>query len=222
MPAPGPGVAVLGQQPVDDVLEVALPWLRADLDPLEPLDAARADVAGHDHAHAARRGRAAAARRSSPRRAGPRARHALPSGIEPPKRWAGFASGHRSAPSKPTCAASRQRPGERDHVGERDAGPRRRAGRARTPRRLARDVADRDQARAPVAGALQRRRLGALPERLAQRRQREVELALHEPVDAQPPCGRVDLGNRAVPAHVERVRGGERIPRPGPRARSRR
>jgi hypothetical protein len=103
-----------------------------------------------------------------------------------------------------------QRAGERQHVGERDAGPRRRAGRARTPRRLARDVADRDQARAPVAGALQRRGLGALPERLAQRRQREVELPLDEPVDVQPPRGRIDLRHRAVPAHVERVGGGQR------------
>src|SRR5439155_15666520 len=42
--------SVYRQQPVGDVLKVALPRRRADLDPGEPLDAARADVAGHDHA----------------------------------------------------------------------------------------------------------------------------------------------------------------------------
>ena len=49
-PRARPRRPVLGQQPVGDVLEVALPGPRAHLDPLEPLDAARADVAGHDHA----------------------------------------------------------------------------------------------------------------------------------------------------------------------------
>jgi hypothetical protein len=63
------------------------------------------------------------------------------------------------------------------------------------------------KARAPVPGALQRRSLGALPERLPQCRQREVELALDEPVHVQPPRGRVDVRNRAVRSHVERFRG---------------
>jgi hypothetical protein len=103
-----------------------------------------------------------------------------------------------------------QRTGEREHIAERDAGPGRRAGRARTPRRLARNIADGDQTRAPVAGALQRRRLSACPERLAQRRQREVQFALDEPTNAQPPRGGVDLRHRTVPAHVERVCGGQR------------
>src|SRR5205085_2757924 len=40
---------VLRQQPVYDVLEVSLPRPRANLDPLEPLDTARADAAGHDY-----------------------------------------------------------------------------------------------------------------------------------------------------------------------------
>ena len=66
-----------------------------------------------------------------------------------------------------------QRPGEREHVGKRDPTPRRRAGRARTPRRLARNLADRGQTRTPVTRALQCR--GHLPylKRLAQRGQRQ-------------------------------------------------
>jgi hypothetical protein len=96
-----------------------------------------------------------------------------------------------------------QRSGDCEHIGERDTGPRRGAGRAGTPRCLAGDVADGDQARAPIAGALQRRGL-------AQRRQREVELALDEPVDAQPPRGGIDLWHGAVPPYVERVSGGQR------------
>ena len=132
-------------------------------------------------------------------------RHALSSGIEPPNRWAGLASGAVVGAVEPDVRGGGQRPGERDHVGERHAGPCRGAGRAGPPRRLAGDVADRDEPRAPVAGALQRRGHLALAERLAQRGEREVELALDEPVDPQPPALRLELRDRAVPADVERV-----------------
>src|SRR5262249_4304337 len=64
-----------------------------------------------------------------------------------------------------------QRLGEREDVGERHPGPGGGPGRARTPGRLSRDVADRHQARAPIAGALQRRGHVALPARLPQRRE---------------------------------------------------
>jgi hypothetical protein len=112
-----------------------------------------------------------------------------------------------------------ERAGDRQHVGERDAGPRGRPGRTGTPRRLARDVADRHQPCAPVPGTLQRRDHLALPERLAQRRQREVQLALHEAVDAQAPGLGVDLRDRPVAAHVERVVGGQRALGQGGRPR---
>jgi hypothetical protein len=98
------------------------------------------------------------------------------------------------------------RMGEPEHVGERDPGPGRGARGARAPRRLAGDVTDRDQARAPVAGALERGGHLPLPERLAEGGQGELQLALHEPVHAQAPAGRVDLRHRPVPADVERVR----------------
>src|SRR5205814_10018083 len=38
----------------------------------------------------------------------------------------------------------------------------------------------------------------------------KVQLPLHQPTHVQPPRGGVDLRNRGVPAHVERVRGGHR------------
>jgi hypothetical protein len=128
----------------------------------------------------------------------------LSSGIEPPKGWG------RVGADEADVRGLGSRAGEREHVGEGDAGPRRRARRTGTPRRLARNIPDGDQARAPVAGTLQRRRLSAFPERLAQRRQREVQLALDEPVHAQSPRGGVDLRHRTVPTHVERVGGRQR------------
>ena len=103
-----------------------------------------------------------------------------------------------------------QRVGEREHVGKRDAGPSRGTGRARTPRRLARDVTDSDQARAPIARALQRRSHLALPERLAQGGKGKVQLPFDDPMHVQPPRGGVDLRHRSVPPHVKRVRGGQR------------
>jgi hypothetical protein len=99
--------------------------------------------------------------------------------------------------------------GQRQDVGEGDAGPRRSPRRARAPRRLAVDVADGHQAGPPVARALQRRRHLALAEGLAQRRERELERALDGAVDAQAPGGGVDLRHVAVPAHVEGVGGGQ-------------
>jgi hypothetical protein len=134
----------------------------------------------------------------------------LSSGIEPAKRSGGSASGALVGADEAHVRALVQRAGERQHVGERDAGPRRGPGRAGTPRRLARDVADRHQPRPAVPGALQRRDLLALDERLTQRRERQVELPVHEPVDTQPPRGRVDPRHRPVPAHVERVGAGQR------------
>ena len=104
----------------------------------------------------------------------------------------------------------RARAGQREHVRERHALPHRRAGRTGAPRRLAGDLADGDQTGAAVAGALQRRSDLALPERLAQRRVGQLQRALDQPVHPQPPRGRVKLRNRPVPAHVERVRGGQR------------
>ena len=50
-----------------------------------------------------------------------------------------------------------QRSGERENICERNAGPLRGAGSASTPRLRARDVADSDQTRPPVARALERR-----------------------------------------------------------------
>ena len=103
-----------------------------------------------------------------------------------------------------------QRASERKHVGERDAGPRRGTSSARTPRLLARDVADGDQTRAPVTRALQRRGHLALAERLAQRDQRKIQLPLDKPVHLQPRGRAIDLRHRGVPPHVEHVRGGQR------------
>jgi hypothetical protein len=195
---------VFGQQPVDDVLEVALPRRRAQLDPLEPLDAAGSDVAGdHDAQRRAVHGRE---------------RLAVHRPDEEHFRAACLVERDRAAEAldrfglradvgalEADMRRVAERAGEREHVGERDAAPRRGPRRAGTPRRLARDVADGDQTRAPIAGALQRRGHGALAQRLAQRRQRELQLALDEPVHAQAPRDRVDLRHGAVPTHVERV-----------------
>ena len=90
------------------------------------------------------------------------------------------------------------RTGEREHIGERDAGPDRSTGRAGTPGLLARELANGDQARAAVAGALERRGYFPLPEHLAQGGEGEVQLALDESVDAQPPGGGFDLRHRRV------------------------
>ena len=103
-----------------------------------------------------------------------------------------------------------QRAGEREHVGERDAGPRGGTSSTGTPRLLARDVADGHQTRAPVAGALQRRGHRALPQRLAQGDQRKVQLPFDGPMQVQPPRLGIDLRHRAVPPYVEGVRGGQR------------
>ena len=103
-----------------------------------------------------------------------------------------------------------QRTGESQHVGERDAGPRRGTGSARTPRRLAGNVADRDQAGAPVARALQCRGHLALAQRLAQGGQGQLQLPLHSALHAQSPRRGVDLRHRAVPAHIKRIRGSQR------------
>jgi hypothetical protein len=64
--------------------------------------------------------------------------------------------------------------------------------------------------RGQPARALQRRRDLALPERLAQRREGELQLTLDDSVHAQSPRAGIDLRHRAVRPHVERVRGGHR------------
>ena len=201
--------AVLGKQPVGDVLEVAVPRLRADLDLLQPFDAARADVAGHDQSHR--------------RTVHGRERLAVHPPGEQDLGAACLVERDRAAEAlgrlglgalvgadEADMGTLLQRAGRREHVCQRDAGPGRSSRRAGPPRRLTRDVPDRHQARAAVAGALQRRDHPALAERLAQRRERQLELALHEPVDAQAPRGGVDLRDRPVPPDVERVGRGQR------------
>ena len=191
------------------MLEVARPRMGADLDPLEPLHAARADVAGDDDAQ--RRPVHRAERLAVHR---PRQQHLGPARLVERDRAAealgrlGLRAQVRAVEAHVRGRRAAARPGR----GRRRAAPRpgRGPGRARPPRRLARDVADRHQPGAPVAGALQRRGHLALAERLAQRRERERQLALDEPVDAQAERARVELGHGAVAADVERVRGGER------------
>ena len=120
-PGARPRRRVLRQQPVDDVLEVALPTAGRG---------ARSAPATSRCARRCSRGRPRAAARRGPGSSGSpfiahasstSCRRALSSGIEPPKRCAGLASGHRSAPSKPDVRGAGQRPGQRQDVGERDA-----------------------------------------------------------------------------------------------------
>lgn len=113
--------------------------------------------------------------------------------MEPPNCCAGFASGLTSAPSKADVPAVRAC--ERQHVGERDTGPRRGTGGARTPRRLAGNVADGDQADPPVARALQGRGHFAL----AQGVQGKVQLSLNRAVHAESPRGGVVSGTAPCP-----------------------
>ena len=208
-PRSGTRRAVLRQQPVGDVLEIAPPRPRSDLDPLEPLDAARTDVAGHHHAQ-----RRAMDRRERLAVHPPREQDLRAARLVERDRAAETLGRLRLRAEVGTLEADvggfGQRSGEREHVRERDAGPGRGAGRPWPPRRLARDVADGDQARTPVAGALQRRGHLALPERLAQRREGELQLPLDDAQHAQPPRGRVDLRHRAMAPHVEGVCGGHR------------
>jgi hypothetical protein len=200
------GRPVLGQQPVGDVLEVALPRLRAKLDPLEPLDAAGADVAGHDHAHRPamhRRERLAVHR---PREHDLRAQRLVERDRAAEALGRLRLRAHVGAVEADMRRLA-QRAGKREHVGERDTAPNRGARGAGSPRRLARDVADGDQPGAPVAGALQRRGHLALLGRFAQGVKRELQLPLDEAVHPQPPRGGVELRHRAVRPHVERIHG---------------
>ncbi len=186
------------------MLEVAPPRCVADLDPLEPLHAPGADVAGDDDAQrrAVDRRERLAVHRPREQDLGAarlverdRAAEAL--------RRLGLGALVRAVEADVRSVLARRRQGE--DVGEPDAGPRRGPGRARPPRRLARDVADRHEPGAAVARALQRRGHRARAERLAQRRERQRQLPLDQPVHPQAPGARVKLRHGAVAAHVERV-----------------
>jgi hypothetical protein len=164
------------------VLEVPLPRARAELDPLEPLHAPRADVAGH---HDAQR-RAVHGRERLAVHA-PREQDLGPARLVERDRAAEtlrrlrLRAQVRALEADVRRLAQRLRDGE--DVGERDAAPRRGPRRPGPPGRLAGDVADGEQARAPVPRALERRGHLALAERLAQRGERELQLPLYGAVN---------------------------------------
>ena len=145
---------------------------------------------------------------SSPRPAAPRP--TAPSGARSTLRSAG-AERARARHRPPRTRRIAPRPGRLPPRAHRPGTLRAlsRPRRPRSPRRLAGDLPDRDQPSPPIAGALQRGHDRARGESTSQLVERELERPIHQSVDPQPPCRRVQVRDRTVTAHVERIHGGQ-------------
>ena len=198
------GIAVGRQQSVGNGLEVVLRRGRARRDPVDPLDAAGADVAGHDHSDrcAVRGGQRLAVHL-------PRQQHLAAHR---------FVDLHRSAErlgrvgdlgdvggAELDVRGLRLHPDGGQHVAQPRSGPLRRAGRARSPERFAGHVADLGEAGPPVARALQGRGQRVVLEFAAQLRERDLRGLVDLAVDGQPPGADVRVRDVAVVAAVERL-----------------
>ena len=195
----------MSEQAVGVGLVVALGWLGAQLDPLQPLDAARADVARH---HRAQRRAVHGRQRLAvhlPREQdlGPQRLVARDRDLVELRRVGllGVVGAGEADVARGGVDA-----GGGQHVGQRRPGPARGAGGARAPRGLAGDVAHAHQVGAAVARALQRHGQLAARQRLQVGR-RQLERLRHQPVDAQRARR---LRHRPVVADVEALDRGQR------------
>ena len=196
------------EQPVDHVLEPAGGRRRTHLDALQPLHAACADVARHDHPQ----GRAMiGVQRLAVHLPGEQ--HLLGQRLVQRNRARELLRrfglvGHVRA-REGDVAGIGGRLDECEHVRECRTGPPRRPDRPWAPRLLTGDVGHVGQPGAPVARALQRR-ADLMPRQRPQLVEREHARVADQAVDPHAPVVRVDARGGPVVAHVEALRRRER------------